>query len=71
MHCPAPSISDVFDTVGAGDTAIATLTLALVGGLTASDAARLANYASGIVVRYFGNYTPTPAELIRSIDGDL
>lgn len=70
-HCPAPSVSDVFDTVGAGDTAIATLTLALVAGLAASDAARLANHASGIVVRYFGNYTPTPAELISSIDGDL
>ena len=31
-HCPAPSVSDVFDTVGAGDTAIATLTLAIGGG---------------------------------------
>ena len=71
MHCPAPSVSDVFDTVGAGDTAIATLTLALAAELAASDAVMLANYASGIVVRYFGNYAPTPAELISSIDGEL
>ena len=70
-HCPAPTVSDVFDTVGAGDTAIATLTLALVAGLGEGDAVMLANYASGIVVRHFGNYTPTAAELIRSIDGNL
>ena len=71
LHCPAPSVSDVFDTVGAGDTAIATLTLALVADLAASEAVTLANYASGIVVRYVGNYAPTSAELISSIDGEL
>ncbi len=70
-HCPAPTVSDVFDTVGAGDTAIATLTLALAAGAEAVDAVRLANYASGIVVRHRGNYAPTPAELMRSIDGSL
>lgn len=66
-HCPAPSVSDVFDTVGAGDTAIATTTLAMASGLSAADAVILANYASGIVVRHLGNYAPTPAELTRSI----
>ena len=70
-HCPAPSVSDVFDTVGAGDTAIATLTLALAAGINEREALMLANYASGIVVRYVGNYAPTPAELIHSIDGEL
>ena len=70
-HCPAPSVSDVYDTVGAGDTAIATFTLALAAGVSEHDALMLANYASGIVVRYAGNYAPTPAELIRSIDGGL
>jgi rfaE bifunctional protein kinase chain/domain len=70
-HCPAPQVSDVFDTVGAGDTAIATLTLALVAGAKATDAVMLANYASGIVVRFFGNYTPTPAELVSSVAGEL
>lgn len=70
-HCPAPAVSDVYDTVGAGDTAIAALTLALAAGADAKDAVMLANYASGIVVRYFGNYSPTPAELARSVEGRL
>ncbi len=66
-HYPAPKISDVYDTVGAGDTAIATLTLALADGILPQDAVVLANYASGIVVRHLGNYTPSPEELIDSI----
>ena len=66
-HCPAPKVSDVYDTVGAGDTAIATITLALAGGLSASTAVMLANHASGIVVRHLGNYTPSPAELLGSL----
>lgn len=71
VHCPAPQVSDVFDTVGAGDTAIATFTLALVAGADEKDAVMLANHASGIVVRYFGNHRPTPADLVRSIEGEL
>ncbi|MBZ0276808.1 MAG: ribokinase [Anaerolineae bacterium] len=60
---PAPAVSDVFDTVGAGDTAIAVLTLAAAAGASYVDAAMLANYASGLVVRRVGNYTPSPDEL--------
>ena len=67
QHCPAPSVSDVYDTVGAGDTAIATATLAMASGCLVADAVTLANYASGIVVRHLGNYAPTPAELTRSL----
>lgn len=70
-HCPAPKISDVFDTVGAGDTAIATTTLALAGGASAPNAVMLANHASGIVVRHLGNYAPSAEELRRSINDDL
>lgn len=66
-HCPAPRVSDVFDTVGAGDTAIAVLTLALTAGSSLVDAVMLANHASGIVVQHLGNYAPTPAELAQSI----
>lgn len=62
-HCPAPFVSDVYDTVGAGDTAIAVLTLALAGGISYVEATTLANYASGLVVRKVGNYTPSPDEL--------
>ncbi|MCY3781974.1 MAG: bifunctional ADP-heptose synthase [Chloroflexi bacterium] len=70
-HCPAPEVSDVFDTVGAGDTAIATTTLALAAGFPARDAVMLANHASGIVVRHLGNYTPSPEELRQSIGDAL
>lgn len=65
--CPAPRVSDVYDTVGAGDTAIATITLGLAGGLSARDAVRLANIASGIVVRHLGNYAPTLEQMRQSI----
>ncbi len=62
-HVPAPRVEDVFDTVGAGDTAIAVVTLALCAGAELSDAARIANAASGIVVRHIGNYAPSLSEL--------
>jgi bifunctional ADP-heptose synthase (sugar kinase/adenylyltransferase) len=66
-HCPSPAITDVYDTVGAGDTAIAVITLALGGGASLVDAAALANYASGVVVRRVGNYAPTPDELSAAV----
>ncbi len=66
--CPSPQVSDVFDTVGAGDTAIAVITLSLAAGLAAEDSVLLSNYASGLVVRHLGNYAPSPDELSRSID---
>lgn len=66
-HLPAPATTDVFDTVGAGDTTIAVITLALVAGATLSEAVRLANYASGIVVRHVGNYAPSAAELLSAL----
>lgn len=70
-HCPAPKVSDVFDTVGAGDTAIATLTLAMAGGIAAPAATMLANYASGLVVQHLGNYAPSLLELRHSIENAL
>ena len=69
-HCAAPNVSDVFDTVGAGDTAIAVITLALAADVDERTAVKLANYASGIVVQHLGNYAPSPAELLSSIDSD-
>ena len=69
-YCPAPAVSGVFDTVGAGDTAIALITLALAAQVKPIDAVMLANYASGIVVRYPGNYMPSPDELVESINSE-
>jgi D-glycero-beta-D-manno-heptose-7-phosphate kinase len=67
-HCRAPAVTDVYDTVGAGDTAIAVLTLALGAGASLRDATTLANYASGLVVRRVGNYAPSPDELTWALD---
>jgi rfaE bifunctional protein kinase chain/domain len=67
-HCPAPAVTDVYDTVGAGDTAIAVMTLAVAAGATYPDAVALANYASGLVVRRVGNYTPSPEELAWALE---
>jgi bifunctional ADP-heptose synthase (sugar kinase/adenylyltransferase) len=63
-------VSDVYDSVGAGDTTIAVMTLALIGGASYHDAVMLANYASGIVVRHVGNYTPSPDELLKTLIED-
>jgi D-glycero-beta-D-manno-heptose-7-phosphate kinase len=67
-HCPAPHVSDVYDTVGAGDTWIAVLTLGVVAGASVREAATLANIASGIVVQHVGNYAPTPDDLLKAFD---
>ncbi|MBE0689253.1 MAG: hypothetical protein IH587_03920, partial [Anaerolineae bacterium] len=60
--------AEVFDTVGAGDTVIAVLTLALAAGAPAAEAAMLANVAAGLVVRRVGNYAPPAAELLWALD---
>ena len=62
-HLPAANRSEVFDVTGAGDTVIAVATLALVAGADLLLAARLANYAAGLVVRKLGNAVTTTAEL--------
>ena len=54
---------EVFDVAGAGDTVVATFTLALASGATMEQAARLANHAAGIVVGKLGVATTTPEEL--------
>ena len=54
---------EVADVTGAGDTVIATMTLALAAGASLADAARLANRAAGIVVGKFGPATVSVDEL--------
>jgi D-beta-D-heptose 7-phosphate kinase/D-beta-D-heptose 1-phosphate adenosyltransferase len=56
---------EVSDVTGAGDTVIATMTLALAAGAPLVDAARLANRAAGIVVGKFGPATVSVDELRR------
>lgn len=51
------------DVTGAGDTVIAVMTAALVGGLDPIAAMELASKAAGIVVSRFGTATVTRAEL--------
>ncbi|MCC7450328.1 MAG: ribokinase [Anaerolineae bacterium] len=69
IHTRSPHIEDVYDTVGAGDTVLAVVTLALVGGASFPSAAALANLAAGIVVRKVGNYAPSLDELRAALDG--
>jgi D-beta-D-heptose 7-phosphate kinase/D-beta-D-heptose 1-phosphate adenosyltransferase len=69
LHTPdadtelAAEAREVADVTGAGDTVIATMTLALAAHVPLVDAARLANRAAGIVVGKFGPATVTLAEL--------
>jgi len=58
---------EVFDVTGAGDTVIGTMALALGTGAGVIDAARLANYAAGIVVGKVGTATVNPKELMKTI----
>jgi len=62
-HIPIVGSDQVSDVTGAGDTVIATFTLALTAGASFSEAARLANYAGGLVVMKRGTATVSAAEL--------
>jgi D-beta-D-heptose 7-phosphate kinase/D-beta-D-heptose 1-phosphate adenosyltransferase len=64
-HIPTRA-REVFDVSGAGDTAIALLTLALAAQFSLQDAADIANHASGIVVGKLGTATLTPDELLAA-----
>lgn len=64
---PIHGSDEVSDVTGAGDTVIATYTAALATGADAETAARLANYAGGIVVMKRGTATVSRAELLRAV----
>jgi D-beta-D-heptose 7-phosphate kinase/D-beta-D-heptose 1-phosphate adenosyltransferase len=68
MEGALPAVArEVADVTGAGDTVIATLTLALANDGSLVEAAALASHAAGIVVGKFGPATVTPEELRRSL----
>jgi D-glycero-beta-D-manno-heptose-7-phosphate kinase len=65
FHIPTVA-QEVFDVSGAGDTVIATFTLAIAAGASPLEAAILSNHAAGIVVGKVGTATTTPEELLKS-----
>jgi len=69
VHIPIHGSDEIADVTGAGDTVMATMTLALAAGATFEAAARLANYAGGIVVMKRGTATVSKKELLGAVLG--
>ncbi len=67
LHIPIYGSDEVADVTGAGDTVIATFTLALAAGATPAEAARLANCAGGIVVMKHATATVSAGELAAAV----
>lgn len=65
-HIPTRA-KEVYDVTGAGDTVIATMTLALSAKWSLAEAAEIANFAAGIVVGKVGTATVTIEEIIKTI----
>ena len=64
---PIHGSDEVAYVTGAGDTVIAAFTAALAAGADPESAARLANYAGGIVVMKRGTATVSRDELLRAV----
>ena len=58
---------EVFDVSGAGDTVIASLTMALVSGESFEHSAEFANLAAGVVVGKVGTATASPYEILNHL----
>jgi D-beta-D-heptose 7-phosphate kinase/D-beta-D-heptose 1-phosphate adenosyltransferase len=65
FHIPTVA-KEVFDVSGAGDTVIASFTLAVASGASPIEAAIFSNHAAGVVVGKIGTATVTPEELRQS-----
>jgi D-beta-D-heptose 7-phosphate kinase/D-beta-D-heptose 1-phosphate adenosyltransferase len=68
-HIPTVA-QEVFDVSGAGDTVIATFTLAIAAGAAPLEAAIFSNHAAGIVVGKVGTATVSSEELLASFNGN-
>jgi len=68
MSIPIYGSDQGVDVTGAGDTVIATFTAALAAGADTASAARLANFAGGVVVMKRGTATVSGKELLAAID---
>jgi rfaE bifunctional protein kinase chain/domain len=67
VHIPISGSDEIADVTGAGDTVMATVTLALAAGASFEQAARLANVAGGVVVMKRGTATVSAAELRKAV----
>ena len=67
VHLEAVGAREPVDVTGAGDTVMAAYTLALASDSSFPDAARLANYAGGLVVMKRGTASVTRDELETSV----
>jgi D-beta-D-heptose 7-phosphate kinase/D-beta-D-heptose 1-phosphate adenosyltransferase len=65
FHIPTVA-QEVFDVSGAGDTVIASFTLAVAAGASPVEAAVISNHASGVVVGKVGTATVSAEELLAS-----
>ncbi|TMQ00356.1 MAG: D-glycero-beta-D-manno-heptose-7-phosphate kinase [Verrucomicrobia bacterium] len=65
FHIPTGA-REVFDVSGAGDTVIASFTLAIAAGASPVEAAIFSNHAAGVVVGKIGTATVSPEELLAS-----
>jgi D-beta-D-heptose 7-phosphate kinase/D-beta-D-heptose 1-phosphate adenosyltransferase len=63
----AASARNVYDVTGAGDTVIASLAVALSGGLPLAEAAEFANVSAGLVVEQIGT-TAITKEMLQNQD---
>ena len=70
VHVPIYGADEVADVTGAGDTVMATFGLALAAGASFYEAARLANYAGGLVVMKRGTATVSAQELSDAVTSD-
>jgi rfaE bifunctional protein kinase chain/domain len=70
VHIPIFGSDEIADVTGAGDTVMATMALALAAGARFELAARLANYAGGLVVMKRGTATVSAAELRDAVKRD-
>jgi len=66
IHIPTAA-REIFDVSGAGDTVVATISLAIVSGMDLESAVRLANSAAGIVVRKMGTSAIKIEELRKEV----
>jgi rfaE bifunctional protein kinase chain/domain len=67
---PVHGTDQVADVTGAGDTVLATFSLALASGASPLEAAHLANFAGGVAVMKMGTAVVTPEELADAIRSD-